>query len=119
LDTCGVNNADASVGAVARLGLDRDLYVLAECSEETHEALTGEVGKPTVPQGRHLWLIDAHERSSGDLSQAAALDDLPDMACKLRLGQLFLGLGEAEIGEHVAAARRHGDFGFSLLDHCS
>jgi hypothetical protein len=41
------------------------------------------------------------------------------MICRMWLGQLFLGLGEAQIGGHVAAARRHRHFGFSLLDHYS
>jgi hypothetical protein len=68
-------------------------------------------GEPSVEQCRDLGLVDAHEGCGGHLGQATALDDLPDMARKLCLGQLFLGLGEAQIGKHVAAARRHRDFG--------
>ena len=32
------------------------------------------------------------------------------MARELRLGQLFLGLGEPQIGEHIAAAQGYPDF---------
>jgi hypothetical protein len=107
--------------------LDRDLDVLPERGQKAHQALAGEVGAPPVEQRRDLGLVDAHERRGRHLGQATAPDDLPDMARELRLGQLFLGFGEPQIGEHVAAARRHRDLGrglgpgfvLSLLDYCS
>ena len=113
------NNVDAPSFAVAGLRLDNDLHVLAERGQKAHQALAGEVRDATIEQGRNLRLIDAHEHCRGNLGQPPALDDLPDVAGKLGLGQLVLRLGETQIGEHVAAAWRHRDVGFLLLGHCS
>src|SRR5882757_6510833 len=55
------NNTDAALSTVARLRPDRDFHVLAERSQEAHQALAGEVREPSVEQRRHLRLIDAHE----------------------------------------------------------
>ncbi len=46
----------------------------------------------------------------------AAFDNLPDVAGELRLGQLRFWLGKAKICEHIAAAWRHRDFRFVLLE---
>ena len=82
--------ANTSERAVARLRPDGDLDVLAERSEQAHETLTGEIRQPSVQQSRYLRLINLHERRGGRLSESTALDDLPDMAGKLRFVQLFL-----------------------------
>ena len=37
------------------------------------------------------------------------LDGAPDVTGELGLGQFFLGLGQSQICEHVAAALRHRD----------
>jgi hypothetical protein len=91
------NNPDASARTVAWLRSDHDFYVLAECGKQPHQTLAGEVRKAAVEEGGNLRLVDAHESCGGDLSQAPSLDDLADMARKLGLGQLFLGLGTDDL----------------------
>ncbi len=84
------DNTDTAVRTVGRLRSDRDLHILAERGQETHQALAGKVGAPAVEQRRHLWLIDAHERRCRNLGETLALDHLTDVARELRLGQLLV-----------------------------
>jgi len=65
--------ADASERTVARLCLDGDLDVVAQRSEQAHQALTGEIRQVSVHQRRYLRLIDLHKRRGGRLSEAAAV----------------------------------------------
>src|SRR5258708_1209553 len=108
-------DADTAVCPIARLRPDRDVDIPAERGEQAHQTFAGEVRKPAIEKRRYLRLIDAHEVRRCDLGQTPTLDRMPDVACKLGLGQLFLGIRKSQIGEHVAAARRHRDFGFSGL----
>ena len=78
-------DANAAVRAIARLRLDHDLNVLIKGGQQTHQALAGEVRKPSVEECRHFRLINAHERCRCNLGQTLALDHLPDVARKLRL----------------------------------
>ena len=86
---CGVDDADAAVGAVARLRLDHDLDNLTQRGQEAHQALAGKVGEPAGEQSRDLRLVDPHERSGGHLGQAAPPDDVPDMARKAAPRKVF------------------------------
>src|SRR5439155_22757128 len=85
------NNSDPSARTVECLCLDFDLHVLTERGQQSHQTLTGEVCKASIEEGGNLGLVNAHECCGHDLSEPSALDDLPNMARKLRLGQLFLG----------------------------
>src|SRR5471032_1332691 len=113
------DDADAAVRPIAWLHADRDVDILAEGSQQAHQALAGEIREASVEESRHLRLIDAHERRRRDLGQTLTLDHLPDVARKLSLDQLFLGFCQPHIGEHVAAARCHQNARFSLFSHCS
>jgi hypothetical protein len=75
------------------------------------------VRNAAVEEGGNLRLVDAHDSRGSDLGRAPVLDGRTDMACKLGPWSAFLGLGETQVGEYVAVARGHRDFGFSLLDH--
>src|SRR5712671_586008 len=113
------DDADTAVCPITRLRPDRDVDILAERGEQAHQTFAGEVSESSIEKRRYLWLVDAHEGRRCDLGQTPTLDRLPDEARKLRFCQLFLGIRKSQVGEYVAAARRHRDFGFSLFDHCS
>jgi hypothetical protein len=51
--------ADAAVCAVAWLHSDGDVHVLAERSQQTHQALAEKVGEPAIEQCRDFRLVNA------------------------------------------------------------
>lgn len=89
---------------VARLRPDRDFPVLAKRGQQPHQPIASDIRPPSVEQGRDLRLIEAPARRRRDLGQALPAAPLPQLAGELRLGQRRLRLGQAPIGEHVAAA---------------
>src|SRR5439155_25450985 len=112
------DDADAAQRTIARLCFDNDLDILSERGQEAHQAFAREVRKTSIEQRRYLWLIEPHERGCRDLGQAPALQNLPDVARKLRFGELLLGFRQADVGKDIAAARGHPDFGISFSGHC-
>jgi hypothetical protein len=52
-------------------------------------------------------LFEAHQRGGPFLSESAALDDGADFPGELGLQQLFFGIIETEISEHIVASGRY------------
>ena len=76
------NHSDAAAVARARSRLDDDVHFVAECGQKRiRRSLEKLVSRP--------------------LSR--------DLACELRVGQLFLGFGEAQIHKNITASRSHSD----------
>jgi len=94
-------------------GADGDLDVLAEGGEELHEAADAEVSGTIAHEEGDLGLLDAEDFGDFDLGQAAVLEDGIDLQGELGFEELLFGIGEAEIGEDVAAAL--GDASDALL----
>ena len=61
-------------------------------------------------------LLDAEQVSGLRLRQPALPDDPVDLQRELRLEELLLGIGQAEVGKQVAAAAR--DPGFLRRQFC-
>jgi hypothetical protein len=99
----------ALTNAGARPLLRNDLNVLPQRGQQPQQAVGGEIRKAAVEQCRDLRRVYAHESRDGHLGQPPTANDPPDVAGQLGLGELLLRLRETQIGEHVAAARRHRD----------
>src|SRR5271170_1473180 len=84
--------------------LHRNLHVLSERGEKLHQAADRELSGTVAHQRRDVGLPDAEDFAGLRLRQAALLDDLVDLQRQAGLEQLLLGIRQAEISEHVAAA---------------
>jgi hypothetical protein len=73
------------------------LDVLAKRREKTHQPVTGKIRQPAVQQRRDFRLIDLHELRCGELRETPAFDHIPDVTGQLRLRQLLLRLGQADV----------------------
>lgn len=106
-----------SLPSTTGAGLNENLHVLPEAREKPYQTLAREPREATIQKSGHPRLIDAQDRPSGSLCQATQSDEFANPARKLRLGQLFVGLPDTDIGEDVSRAGRYSDAWF--LRHSS
>jgi len=81
-----------------------DLHVLAERGEEVHEAFDGKGGGAVAHQCGNVRLLDAENLSRVRLLEAASLDEAVDLQGEFGLQQFLLRMGQAKVGENIAAA---------------
>ena len=65
---------------------------------------------------RNLGLVDSHPPGSFPGRQALALNDRANLVCQFRLGEQFVRIGKAQVGEYVAIADLHYGIGGSNID---
>lgn len=85
-------------------GPDGDFNVLTQSREKFHEASDGEVTRAVSHQQGDLRLLYAEDFGDLDLCHAAPLEDSIDLEGELRLEQLLLRIGKAEVCKDVSAA---------------
>jgi len=85
-------------------GPNGDFDILPQRREKFHKASTGKVTRAVSDQQGDLRLPYAENFGELHLGHAAALEDCMDLQGELRLGQLLLGMGKAQVGEDVSAA---------------
>ena len=84
---------------------DDDVDIAPERVEQAEQALQRILAEVAPQQPRHVGLGQAHQPCGLGLGDAAIAHDVVDAADQLGLDEVSVGVGEAEIGEDVAAAR--------------
>ena len=97
-------------------GAHCDLDVLAKVGQKLHEALDRKHPRPVAQQRGDVRLLDAKDAASLGLGEATRFDDLVDLQRQTRLQKFLLGMGQIEIGKHVAAPLLRAD-SLVLLHH--
>lgn len=69
-----------------------------------HEAVAGKAAELPLEELRNLGLVDTHGSRRGSLSGATLLKRLADRLDGLRLGEHFVGIGQATLGVDVTAS---------------
>ena len=85
---------------------DGDFHVLAEGSEEVHEAFDREGPGTVSHQSGNVWLLDAEYLSRFRLRDAALPDETVNSQSELCLQQFLFRVGEPEVGKNVTGALR-------------
>ena len=85
---------------------------MAEGDQESHEAFDGVAAEVAGEHGGDFGLIDAENRGGGGLGEAARADGAIDAEDESGFEDVFGGIGEAEVGEYVAAAGVVVEWGF-------
>lgn len=91
----------------ARRGRHDNVDVAPERGQEAHQTLGRKAGQPAVQQVRDFGLIDLEPPGGRLLGEAPRPDQPGQRTRQGGLGQPLLRLGEAEIGEDIAAAPEH------------
>src|ERR1051326_7865233 len=92
--------------------LNDDFDILIQRDQEPKQALDRELPEVAAQHFGDVGLRDAEHFTSLNLFQAPLLHDAVDLEHELRLDQVLLGVGHADVLEHVTAA----DF-ISLFTH--
>ena len=69
-----------------------------------HKPLSGKAGKLPPQKARDFGLIDFQYVGSTSLRESPRANGLGYADRKVRLGEAFFGVGQADVGENVAAA---------------
>lgn len=96
--------------------LDLDLHVLVQGHHEAKQAIDREAAKATSKYMGHVGRVDSPELGDILLLQTTLVDQFPHETDEAGLERMGLGVGRADVGKHVAAARRDV---FAMFDHCS
>jgi hypothetical protein len=75
-----------------------------------HEPFGGEAGKLTPQEARNFRLIDFQYMRGASLRESPRANSLSDADRKVGLRETFLGVGQTNVGENVAAAFLDRDF---------
>ena len=102
-DGLGGGDAQLPTGGRARLA-DDDVDIAAERGEQAEQALERILAEVALQKPRHVGLGKAEQAPGLGLGDAALAHDGVDAADQLRLEQVGVGLGVAEVGEDVAPA---------------
>ena len=86
-------------------GTEGNSDILTEGRKKFYEAPHGKAAGAVSHQQGDLRLLHAEDFGNLGLRLAAALEDGMDLQGELGLEQLLLGIGEAQIGKDVSAAR--------------
>jgi hypothetical protein len=81
-----------------------DLHILIEGYEKAQKSLNGKLPELAAQHFGYIGLTDAEQIGGLDLFQSAFFQDSVDLEHKLRLDQMFLCIGHADVLEHVAAS---------------
>jgi hypothetical protein len=82
--------------------LDDDVHILIEGYEEAEQALDGELAEVATKHLGNIGLTDAEQGGGIDLLEAAMFQDVSDPDNQFGFDQVFLGVRQAKIVEHVA-----------------
>lgn len=96
------DDEDAGGAGGFAAGANFDDYIVFEGCGEVHEALDGEAFELVALQGGDFGLVDAEEAGGFGLSEFAVGEDFVDDDAEAELGVEFFGVGQAEVGKHVA-----------------
>ncbi len=83
---------------------DADLDIVSESGEELHQALGGKRAGTTAQEIRDVRLRNTEDLPGLCLRQLPRFDGAENLQRQIRLQQLLVRVGQAQIGEHVAAA---------------
>jgi hypothetical protein len=97
--------------------LDNDLYVLPERHQEPQQPLNRELPEVTAQHLGNVGLLDPEQLGGLNLLEPALLHQGVDLVDELRLDQVFLGIGKAEISEDIPAPHFVSIFFFVMVAH--
>ena len=106
----GRNKRYATLSACPFVRLNHDLNISVKSGQEFHEAIDRVFPKIASEHAGHLGLTDAQALSSLCLCQLALSRQTVNFRDDLRLEQVGLGIGQAEIGKDVVASGFDLDF---------
>jgi hypothetical protein len=81
-----------------------DLHVIAQAGYEAQQPVGGKSIEAASEQLGNLGLSDSQQLGSFGLGKAPTLDDSQNLSGKLGFCHVFIGVFNAEVGEHIAAA---------------
>jgi len=84
-----------------------DFDILIEGGEHAHQPRHRKSLVMAAENIRQVGLLDTHELGCCGLCQLARLDETAELHHQCGLELVFLGIGEAEVGEDVATFLRH------------
>src|SRR5579863_9078833 len=109
------------VGFAWQAGADVDgqLDLLAEAAEDRHQPIDRETGEIDVADSYELAMSDPAAGLGLPGGQTLSVEDLDDLRREQRLGLAHIGVGKAEIAEHVAAAAYDVQRVVGTFGHCT
>ncbi len=117
-ENAGLGASDAPLGGDAQLPIggrarlpDDDVDIAAKRGEQAEQALQGILAEVAPQEPRHVGLGKAEHAPGLGQSDSALAHDGVNAADQLRLEQVGVGHGVAEVGEDVAAAAFDGRVG--------
>src|SRR4051794_10947488 len=98
------HHADPRRGTRARLGANDDFDILIQRVEQRHQPLHRKTLDLVVAQRRDLGLVEAEPRRGCGLRKLLLIQDRIERVSKPELGLPLVGVREAQVREHIAAA---------------
>lgn len=83
---------------------DSDLYIMAKCRQEFHQAAGRETAGTVAHEQGHVGLLNAQNLSSLRLRKFAFTDNTVNLKCQAGLHYFLLGIWEAKVSKHIAGA---------------